>query len=858
MKIKRVLTILLILPFILLINLSIKPKAEDIKIEFKKLLTEVLEKPHYNKLSPLGKFAYGAIHEYFTISDLNEIKKNNSLDEPNLYFIFNIKRNTEQSYKLNEVNNAFLSAMSAYLTEHKELFMFTGNFSVSTSSNGTEHSTTFQLQLFLYYEHINLIQQDYLEYLDEITKITKLIKLLPLDNDYLKVRLIHDYIITNNEYNINATKPKPSAKDKMAHSPISALLKKYDPVCEGYAELFNILMNIAGVKSVYATGNAGENHAWNFVSINNKWYQIDLTFNDPVYDNGNTHHLNRVHYIYFLTPYNHDKKRKLDDKSPLGLVSIANKAREYYWDNQSYYADQNKYISLKASEDQKYLFKNGDYLFKKVYKNLAASFDNNFDAYLIEFNKLNKISTKINYNYQLVDLNAAYNYLYVLEPKKALKYIDFSTHFFRINETLNLYEQLYNEDSKKYDITSEDGEEVLLKEKKILFNREASLNEIIKEINANFNGYKLVGFYKRNGSTLEAINSNTKLKDIANLKPNDEIVLAYKKITITVNGEVFKSNFNSELFKDENIVPYLEANELFAGFKNKDNNTLYKTNTKYYFFSDVNLEVVKVKAKDVFTFHLLSDDLKSLLGYTANIPKNGDFSNDTLYFSSRENIASYELPYSVVELKKNDKDFTVSIKGYSNKLTIKYEIIPVILTVKENDTILKEYTKLPCINTLYNLFSTTKGLIREIVYKDSENNIIKVSREMKITSGTISITTLDNKHNIPLTLLNQYKMKFLSPTKVQISVSKFKKFDKDALKTNLKGYTIEFLSDKKLKITNDKYGTSKEYDYEIKNTLLASKTDLKIWGAVGGGVLLFIILVIIISKVRSKRRYRRY
>lgn len=52
-------------------------------------------------------------------------------------------------------------------------------------------------------------------------------------------------------------------------------------VCEGYAKTFQYILNIKEIDNLYVIGNAnGGGHAWNVISIGNKWYYMDLTWDD--------------------------------------------------------------------------------------------------------------------------------------------------------------------------------------------------------------------------------------------------------------------------------------------------------------------------------------------------------------------------------------------------------------------------------------------------------------------------------------------------------------------------------------------------------------------------------------------------
>lgn len=119
-------------------------------------------------------------------------------------------------------------------------------------------------------------------------------------NTYRDIKMIHDYLINTIDYD--------EEDDSIGgHSIYGALVEK-QCVCEGYAKAFKYLADIAGIDNVLMQGNAinsdGENesHAWNAVYLNNKWYLIDTTWDDPIII-GRGIVLNNVHYRYFLKGY---------------------------------------------------------------------------------------------------------------------------------------------------------------------------------------------------------------------------------------------------------------------------------------------------------------------------------------------------------------------------------------------------------------------------------------------------------------------------------------------------------------------------------------------------------------------------
>jgi hypothetical protein len=110
---------------------------------------------------------------------------------------------------------------------------------------------------------------------------------------------IHDYIITHTRYDkenyIKDTIPDES------HTAYGALVKGV-AVCDGYSRTFQILLNAVGIESTMVVGdldsayprdnesNSGNKktvtHAWNIVKIGEDYFQVDLTADDPISDDG--------------------------------------------------------------------------------------------------------------------------------------------------------------------------------------------------------------------------------------------------------------------------------------------------------------------------------------------------------------------------------------------------------------------------------------------------------------------------------------------------------------------------------------------------------------------------------------------
>ena len=113
-------------------------------------------------------------------------------------------------------------------------------------------------------------------------KVDEIIKKYINDSlsDKDKIRKIHNYIIDNTTYDKNRSDEKVV---KYKSDNAYGVLIENHGLCGGYTDsmmLFLEKFNIPNYKI------ATENHIWNYVKLNNEWLHLDLTWDDPVTNNG--------------------------------------------------------------------------------------------------------------------------------------------------------------------------------------------------------------------------------------------------------------------------------------------------------------------------------------------------------------------------------------------------------------------------------------------------------------------------------------------------------------------------------------------------------------------------------------------
>lgn len=91
-----------------------------------------------------------------------------------------------------------------------------------------------------------------------------------------KIKLAHDYIINHTKYDSNRSDKNISSYD--SDTAYGALIEGY-ALCGGYTDSMAILLDRLGIKNFKI---ASDNHIWNAVYMDDTWYHLDLTWDDPV------------------------------------------------------------------------------------------------------------------------------------------------------------------------------------------------------------------------------------------------------------------------------------------------------------------------------------------------------------------------------------------------------------------------------------------------------------------------------------------------------------------------------------------------------------------------------------------------
>lgn len=125
-------------------------------------------------------------------------------------------------------------------------------------------------------------------------------------SDYDKIKLFHDYVINTTKYDNNFK--LDTDKSTYPTHPYSAygLLTEHKAICSGYSDTMAIYLNKLGIKNYKISS---EQHIWNYVYLDDNWYHLDLTWDDPV----NNKNIDMLTHDFFLITTDELEKKDITE-----------------------------------------------------------------------------------------------------------------------------------------------------------------------------------------------------------------------------------------------------------------------------------------------------------------------------------------------------------------------------------------------------------------------------------------------------------------------------------------------------------------------------------------------------------------
>ena len=286
-------------------------------------VTNVADKYFYQQLDADGKAFYNVLDKMFFSCNYEDLKK--ELQKEDSDFGVNSVEitstiNASESLKAKlqaytqgnqELLNIMGAARDAYMADHAGLFYIdSSNVSLRVTQDkqgqlhaflGIGRTETYINKAFWNYETKKVEKEKLIAALDAVSsglqKAVEQVKNVQVqqnqDKTEQQIKKAHDIIITSNSYKLEETiiEENKTKTDEQKGDPwnvrtvYGAFGPKHEVVCEGFARAFKMILDELNIPCVlvygaYVSSTRYEEHAWNYVLLDNKWYAVDVTWDN--------------------------------------------------------------------------------------------------------------------------------------------------------------------------------------------------------------------------------------------------------------------------------------------------------------------------------------------------------------------------------------------------------------------------------------------------------------------------------------------------------------------------------------------------------------------------------------------------
>lgn len=243
-----------------------------------------------------GQNSYARDNEFAYVSLTDDFTPENKQDLLNIYYtIINSGKDNFSFYCPEEYTNCIADIKD--LANDQSMLSHINNF--VHPYNGfrhieTEYDSLGKITIY--------IEKTYST--DKINEINKKVatiyksEIKDTDTTEEKIKKIHDYIINNSKYDVERSDSKIVKYD--SDTAYGNLIQGYG-LCGGYTDSMAIFLDLLGIKNYKVSS---ENHVWNALELDGKWYHLDLTWDDPI----TTNQTDILEYNFFLIDTDELKK----------------------------------------------------------------------------------------------------------------------------------------------------------------------------------------------------------------------------------------------------------------------------------------------------------------------------------------------------------------------------------------------------------------------------------------------------------------------------------------------------------------------------------------------------------------------
>lgn len=232
--------------------------------------------PLGDKITTLEKNEYYRDYDFSYVKNTDNFIPNNKEDIKNIYYtIVNSGMNEFTFYCPKEYTNCINDVND--LANDQNTISDINNFvhpynSFKTIKTEVSSTGKINLQIDKVYTNEMIIILNY--------KIDEIIKNNINNKDTVKekIKKIHDYIINHTSYDKDRSDKK--IINYKSDNAYGVLIEGFG-LCGGYTDAMTLFLEKFSIPNIKIST---ENHIWNYVKVDDKWYHLDLTWDDPVTD----------------------------------------------------------------------------------------------------------------------------------------------------------------------------------------------------------------------------------------------------------------------------------------------------------------------------------------------------------------------------------------------------------------------------------------------------------------------------------------------------------------------------------------------------------------------------------------------
>ena len=220
----------------------------------------VNDKSAYNSLKD------DAMRQVYEMIEESIYQVSSEKDEENGYYLLKYTRLPSEL----EYDDIYI-VKEAVINDHPEAFWVMSSYDIQNNFHDGNYLVLYSKYS---YDEINAA-------FDEINAATEnILAQIPDKADELQREIIiHDALVDEISYDLEAAASDDSTAD--AFNIYGALVNK-KAVCSGYAYAAKMLLNRVGIECRTVVGmSKNSGHMWNQVKINDNWYHLDITWDDP-------------------------------------------------------------------------------------------------------------------------------------------------------------------------------------------------------------------------------------------------------------------------------------------------------------------------------------------------------------------------------------------------------------------------------------------------------------------------------------------------------------------------------------------------------------------------------------------------